>query len=440
MIEDLNRKLDDQKSQTEDANAIAARALQELDKQKQIARIASSIGDEQANKLMLFAKIADEFRTPVTLVIGLLENTLTEKYGKLNDEIKKRLQVIERNARYLLRYINRFHDISKLQAGNLAPKPARRNIVTFTKRIVQLFEESAQRRNVHLAVVCDRDSIEVYFDAEKMDEVFYHLMANSLKFTSNDGSVTISFTTQDPTVDDPEGSVQISLKDTGKGIPQDELARLSEVIHRQTQESGAQQYGLALVSEIVFLHGGRMDVKSEPDQGTEFQIVLPLGRVHFAESDIIEEPESETMQVEQTASIHEPVVAETSLSKNPENVLIVEDNPDIRELLKDCLKDYYQVIEATDGKDALEKVTRTAPDVIISDILMPGMDGFDLCRTLKADKAFHHIPVILLTAKSSDLIRIQGIEAGADAYIAKPFSPEQLIEKLKSLSRQRNES
>ncbi|HEY4490468.1 MAG TPA: response regulator, partial [Acidobacteriota bacterium] len=401
-----------------------------------------SIGDEQANKLMLFAKIADDFRTPVTLVIGPLENALNEKYGKLSAEMKKHLQVIAQNARHLLRQINRFHDISKLQAGKMELKPARRNIVAFMKGIIQLFEETAQRRNVNLAVVCDRESIEVYFDPEKMDEVFYHLLANALKFTSNDGSVSVSFTMQQPTVEYPEGSVRISMKDTGKGITEDELGRLSEVVRRtdQAQEAGAQQYGLALVSELVFLHGGRMDVKSGLDKGTEFQIVLPLGRGHFADTEVIEAPESESMEVEEAAIDRKRVVDESRLPQNPENVLIVEDNPDIRELLKDCLKDYYHVTEATDGKDALEKASQTIPDMIISDILMPGMDGFDLCRTLKTDKALHHIPVILLTAKSSDLMRIQGIEAGADAYIAKPFSPEQLIEKLKSLSRQRAES
>jgi two-component system sensor histidine kinase ChiS len=230
------------------------------------------------------------------------------------------------------------------------------------------------------------------------------------------------------------------LKDTGKGMPHDELARLSEIIQRDsTALPGAQQYGLALLTDIVFHHGGTIEVDSAFNKGTEFRIVLPLGNAHFADIEIFEEPEQELMALEKEPSVQQ-AIADVALPENTKNVLVVEDNPDIRELIKDCLKDHYRVTEATDGKDALEKVNESAPDVIISDVLMPGMDGFDLCRTLKTDKALHHIPVVLLTAKSSDLMRIQGVEAGADAYIPKPFSPEQLIEKVNSLARERAES
>jgi len=417
------------------------KALSEVEKQKEIARIAASISNEQANKLMVFANIAQEFRTPLTLITVPIENALNGKYGKIPTSLREHLEAALGNVRHLSRLVSQFHDISRLQTGRIELKPRRRNLVSFMREIVGAFQPYASKRQIELSLRTTSESLDTYFDADKMEEVFYHLLSNAFRFTPHKGKVAISMS-EHPGEEENEDFLEIRIRDSGKGIPKADVLHLFDMLRKS--EDGEQvdedrvAIGLSLVRELVSLHGGSIQVESEVGSGTEFQILLPRGRSHFSEQVVDDTQDPKRMmprpELEMpTAQRRKSAVIQNKAQKD-QHILVVDDNPQIRQLLKECLQDEYLVSEADDGISALHQVRQTMPDLIISDVIMPGMDGFDLCRALKTDETFRKIPVILLTAKASELMRVEGMEAGADDYIPKPFSPNDLLEKIKKLS------
>ncbi len=418
------------------------KALLEGEKQKEIARIAASISNEQANKLMLFANIAEEFRTPLTLITVPIENALNGRYGKIPASLREHLEAAVGNVRHLSRLVSQFHDISRLQAGRMELKPERRNLVSFMREIVGAFQPYASKRQIDLLFQTTSESLDTYFDADKMEEVFYHLLSNAFRFTPNKGTVSVTVAEQPNENDTEDPFVEICVRDSGKGIPKAELPHLFDMLRKPDEELEAGEtriaIGLSLVRELISLHGGRIRVKSETGSGTEFQIVLPSGRSQFPEqsADDTQDPRRVAYPpgLEMPVSQRRKDDSSHRAGHRDRHILVVDDNPQIRELLKECLRDYYRVSEAEDGKSALDRVKETVPDLIISDVIMPGMDGFDLCRALKSDETYRNIPVILLTAKTSELMRVEGMDAGADDYIPKPFSPDDLLEKIKKLS------
>lgn len=417
------------------------KALSEVEKQKEIARIAASISNEQANKLMVFANVAEEFRTPLTLITVPIENALNGRYGKIPTSLREHLEAALGNIRHLSRLVSQFHDISRLQSGRIQLKPQRRNLVVFMRDIVGAFQPYASKRQIELSFHTTSESLDSYFDADKMEEVFYHLLSNAFRFTPAKGMVAITVAER-PGEEGREDFMEIRVRDSGKGIPKSELPHMFDMLRKSEDgpevDEARVAVGLSLVRELVSLHGGSIQVESEVGSGTEFLILLPSGRAHFGE-----QPADDTQDPRRTLprpglEMPSPQRRKNTPSKlkgqKDQHILVVDDNPQIRELLKECLQDEYRVSEADDGKSALDQIKQTIPDLIISDVIMPGMDGFDLCRALKTDENFRKIPVILLTAKATELMRVEGMEAGADDYIPKPFSPNDLLEKIRKLS------
>ena len=388
-------------------------------------------------KSRFFANISHEFRTPLTLILGPIQ-TWREKTHE--EKEAKDLGMAERNARRLLRLINQLLDLSKLEAGAMKLQASRMDIVPLVKGIAYSFESSAGMRGVALNVVVEEEEIEVYCDRDMVEKILSNLLSNALKFTPEGGEVVVSIAF--PTGD---GCVEIGVRDTGIGIPSDQLDKVFDRFYQvdasQTREHEGSGIGLALVKELVEVHHGTIQVDSEVGQGTTFTLRLPLGRSHLKDDEVVEVPVivEPTPHEVYVADAYKPVEDEKGETDSEHAkgdkliILIVEDNADVRAYIKGYLVPAYQVSEAQDGAEGIEKALEIIPDLIISDVMMPKKDGYEVCRTLKLDEKTSHIPIILLTAKAASENKIEGLEIGADDYLIKPFEPRELLARVRNL-------
>jgi len=449
-INDKNQQLENQTLQLKDQSE----KLKEMDQVKS----------------RFFANISHEFRTPLTLIMGPLEQMLSQSQ---NQEQEKTVNVMLRNSQRLLTLINQLLDLSRLNSGKMKLHAGRQDIVPFLRGILSSFELLALQNRLQLEFSSEKETIDLYFDCQKMEQIITNLLINAVKFTPPQGKIRVSVTVTGSGAIENErdispGFVEIAIRDTGKGIPQDQL---SYIFDRFYQAGGSQQWeqdhkgtgtgiGLALTKELVILHYGKIDVHSRTGEksGTEFIIQFPLGNEHLKPEEIVEVPpspsnlkksgeipgfylvkedENESGTVskkrkrkKQNATDIEP---ETREQDETDVILVVEDNADVRKFIKDPLESCYTVVEAVDGAQGIKMAKEIMPDLVISDIMMPSADGYELCRALKKDIATSHIPIILLTAKASEESVIQGLETGADDYITKPFNANVLAARVKNL-------
>lgn len=389
-------------------------------------------------KSRFFANISHEFRTPLTLILGPAEKITPDSPA---EEVQKQMGMIRRNAHRLMNLINQLLDLSKLEAGKLKIKASKSNIVSFVKGIVMSFESLAEGKNISLEVHSDQKVIELYFDKDMMIKILTNLLSNALKFTPEGGAITV-------TVGEQQSNwISIIVKDSGIGIPDDELLKLFnrfyQVDSSQTREYEGSGLGLALTKELVELHQGKISVKSKVGVGSEFFIELPPGKDHLSYDEIIESQpsEHENIFIDETAFIKKSEIVVGDIGKDLREdknlILLVEDNKDVREYIKDTLSGQYNVVEAANGQQGLNKAKEIMPDLIISDIMMPEMDGIEFCRIIKTEILTSHIPVILLTARASHENKIEGLETGADSYLIKPFNSKELFVRIKNLIDQR---
>ncbi len=390
-------------------------------------------------KSRFFANISHEFRTPLTLVLGPLEKWREKAHDR--DE-KKDLGVAARNAHRLLRLVNQLLDLSKLEAGALKLRASRINIVPLAKGIAYSFETSDGTRGVALKVGVEEEEIEVYCDKEMVEKILSNLLSNAFKFTPKGGSVTC--TVKRNSVPSHKGMTEvaeINVSDTGIGISPEQLDRIFDRFYQidasQTREHEGSGIGLALVKELVELHHGAIRVQSEVGKGTTFTVRLPLGRGYLKDDEIVEtsvatETAVQELEVGVAEETKEEMGLEVGKGENP-IILVVEDNAEMRAYIKDYLISAYQVAEARDGAEGIEKAQEIIPDLVISDVMMPRKDGYELCKTLKLDLKTSHIPIILLTAKAASENKVEGLETGADDYLIKPFEPKELLARVKNL-------
>jgi signal transduction histidine kinase/DNA-binding response OmpR family regulator len=418
-------------------------------------------------KSRFFANISHEFRTPLTLILGPADY-LISKFR--DEEIQKQTSAIKRNANRLLVLINQLLDLSKLEAGKLELKASRANIVPFIKGITMSFESIAERKDITLKVKSEGDEIEVYFDKEKMTKIITNLLSNAFKFTPEGGAITVALSlipslqgrgmsnlpagTTAKAGKQGEVKVQIKVSDTGIGISEEELPRLFDRFYQvdssQTREHEGTGIGLALTKELVELHHGTISVDSTLGSGTEFTIELPIGRSHLKDVEIVEEETESAVILNEVKNLQENDNADytpfdslpagqsgRSVTENADEdkyiVLVVEDNSDVREFIKDSLRNNFIIEEASNGEQGVRKAEQIIPDLIISDIMMPKMDGNELTRILKSNEKTSHIPIILLTAKSEQESKLEGLETGADDYLTKPFDTKELQIRIKNL-------
>ena len=387
-------------------------------------------------KSRFFANISHEFRTPLTLILGQIESVMSE-----NIEVKEKgkLQIANRNARRLLTLINQLLDLSKLEAGSMELKAEQHNIVSFLKSLFYSFESLAESQKIILKFESEYENIPVLFDEDKMEKIFYNLISNALKFVSSEGEIKVILKIIN-------SNVQIRIKDTGIGIPSSRLPhifdRFYQVDDSSTRKHEGTGIGLALTKELIELHKGSISVKSKQGKGSEFIIILPLGNKKIDKKEFIKLQSVESLNVnnfsEQEKEEKIPEL-DSSVSDNQEIVLIVEDNFDVRNYICEVLKTDYKVIEASDGEEGISNAIDEIPDLIITDLMMPRMDGYEFSKKIRAEENTSHIPIIMLTAKAGLDDKIEGLETGIDAYLTKPFSAKELKVRVKNLIYQRKQ-
>ena len=288
----------------------------------------------------------------------------------------------------------------------------------------------AEKKNIRFSFSSNIDSLEIYFDKDKIEKILFNLLSNAFKYTHDNGTVSINLAYNPPVNNEGDGTLAIEVKDTGIGIPADKQEKIFErFFQTDVPESMVNQgtgIGLAITKEFVKLHNGIITVKSEPEQGTCFTVLLPAKKIY--------EPSARTATSPVPAEDAEQMIPEESQkSGKKKTILVVEDNEDMRFYLKDNLKGQYHVEEATNGKEGWEKIKQLNPDLVVSDIMMPLMDGVELARKIKTETLTAHIPVILLTAMGSEEKQLEGLKAGVNDYITKPFTFEILASRIRNL-------
>ena len=384
--------------------------------------------EEEANKakLQFFTNISHELRTPLTLIADPVNYIIHD--DNLNSQQRSMLQIVQRNVLVLTQLVSEILDFRKVQNGKMELRLSDFNLAESMKQWIKLFSVSAQKK--HIAISMDApDTIMLRADQDKIERICYNLLSNALKYTSEGGEITL-------TAKEENGRVMISVADNGCGISSDELPYIFDRFYQAKNAGRGTGIGLAIVKAFTELHHGEVSATSIEGKGSTFTIHIPVrqkGEVTNQPTEKIEqlvEPSSAEEVPNQARHIDELI--QPYQTDKPE-VLIIDDNIDIRTYLRSVLSEKYNVSEAADGKVGLELARKIVPDIVLSDIMMPVMDGLAFCQQLKTDKAISHIPVILLTARSLDEQRAEGYEHGADAYLSKPFSLRLLLSRIDNL-------
>ena len=384
--------------------------------------------EEEANKakLQFFTNISHELRTPLTLIADPVNYIIHD--DNLNSQQRSMLQIVQRNVLVLTQLVSEILDFRKVQNGKMELRLSDFNLAESMKQWIKLFSVSAQKK--HIAISMDApDTIMLRADQDKIERICYNLLSNALKYTSEGGEITL-------TAKEENGRVMISVADNGCGISSDELPYIFDRFYQAKNAGRGTGIGLAIVKAFTELHHGEVSATSIEGKGSTFTIHIPVrqkGEVTNQPTEKIEqlvEPSSTEEVPNQARHIDELI--QPYQTDKPE-VLIIDDNIDIRTYLRSVLSEKYNVSEAADGKVGLELARKIVPDIVLSDIMMPVMDGLAFCQQLKTDKAISHIPVILLTARSLDEQRAEGYEHGADAYLSKPFSLRLLLSRIDNL-------
>ncbi len=389
---------------------LRVRRLLEQERLRRSEHEALRLEELDAAKNRFFANLSHEFRSPLTLMLGALEGEDTQT-----------ARTLQQQSRRLLHLVNQLLDLSKLEAGRVALDPRPGDVAAFLQRLVQSFQPMAERRAIALQFRAGPGFLPALFDADLLEKMVANLVSNALKFTPEGGKVWV---TVKAIVGADRQVFEIVVKDTGPGIPKELLPRIFDRFEQGAGVHEGTGIGLALTKELAELHGGQILVESEEGFGSMFLLRLPLERAEAHES-TMPEPKRDFARAE--AALHpEGKRATTSTTGNRPVVLVVEDNQDVRALVRGYLDAAYDVVEATDGEDGLAAAHARAPDLIVSDVMMPRMDGLDLVRALRTDEALRTIPIVLLTARADDAAAVEGLAAGADVYLAKPFSAARL--------------
>lgn len=399
---------------------------------------------EQAVEKMqsrFFTNITHEFRTPLTLILGPIA-TISEKIS--DPRLSQQLNVMKKNGRRLLTLVNQLLDLSKLESGNLKLNVAQGNIISIIRGVTMSFQSLAESQQIDLRIDSDTREQMLYFDQDKMEKVLTNLLSNAFKFTPPGGKIEVIVRAPATENKSSAAYLQIAVKDTGKGIPADKIAHIFDRFYQAddslVREHEGSGIGLALTKEFIDLHHGSIEAFSEETKGTEMLLRLPVGKEHFIAAGIKVQDKTENSYERGEEENALPVMGgdndlkeATSTDQQKPVVLLIEDNADVRRYIKDILKEDYSIIEAADGASGAEKAGEEIPDLILSDVMMPGMNGYEVCKMLKNTEKTSHIPIVLLTAKASVESKLEGLKTAADDYLTKPFVPGELLARVDNL-------
>lgn len=386
-------------------------------------------------KLVFFTNISHEFRTPLTLIQGALEKI--ENRGRLPQEMAYPIKVMQRSTQRLLRLVNQLLEFRKMQNKKLSLSLEELDVVAFLYDIFDSFNETAARKKMTFRFVPSVESCRLFIDKEKVDKIIYNLLSNAFKYTPDGGKITLSMI-----VDQHSEQLLVAVADNGIGIPKEKQSQLFSRFMQNSFSGDSMGIGLHLTYELVNIHKGTITFKENNGGGSVFTVSLPLKSSVYAEEDflqdnrwIVEDSPEETSLLVSSEESEEPT---DSKPLNKERILVIEDDVDVSEFLQHELSVYFEVISKSDGVAGLEYARIGEVNLIVCDVLMPGMNGFEVVRQLKSDFETSHIPVILLTAMTTAENQLEGVESGADAYITKPFSPKLLLARITQLITQRD--
>lgn len=408
-------------------------------------------------KTRFFANISHEFRTPLTIIQGLSDEVI-EKIFRIDAAIiLDRLKTIRRNSQQLLKLVNQILDLAKLEAQAFQPQMVQGDIMAYMSYLVKSFHSLAETRNVELEINCSKRSFMMDYDPDRLRDIVNNLLSNAIKFTPEGGKVNVqcSVGSSQSAVGNQlasgntkttnrrlltENYLLLTISDTGSGIPKEKLAhvfdRFFQIETSTTTKTKGTGIGLALCKELVELFGGEISVESEFGRGATFIVRLPVTREANIESMTIDEPVFKEVISEKDSL--EPLGKEkegaTSIAEEDMPlVLLVEDNKDVVKYLQSCLEDNYRLVTANNGQEGIDKALNLIPDLIVSDVMMPKKDGFQLTNELKQDDKTSHIPIVMLTARAAIEDKLAGLKRGADAYLTKPFHKEELLVRIQGL-------
>ena len=396
-------------------------------------------------KTRFFNNVSHEFRTPLTLILAPIEDMLSRE--QMEEKERSKIERMHRNALRLLGLINQLMDLSKLDAGNMKLELTEDDVVNTIRLFITGFAGYAERKKIQYRYILPEKPYKTYFDRDKLDKITTNLLSNAFKYTPEEGEVICKAKILEQKGKPYSFVLEFSVKDTGPGIPEEQIEKIFDRFYQVEgewkKEGGGTGIGLSLTKELVSLQHGKITVKSEPDKGSCFTVTMPLGKDHLKENEyLIKTPEEVGESMKWSAILEEgekrvkTEEEETGEGENPQ-ILIVEDNPDVRMHILENLEEEFLIKEAANGEEGLEKAIESIPDLVITDLMMPIMDGIEMCKKLKTDERTSHIPVIMLTAKANVESKIEGLETGADDYITKPFNIKELIARVKNLIEQR---
>lgn len=381
-------------------------------------------------KSRFFTNISHEFRTPLTIISGMIDMVK----NKPDQWLEKGSEMIKQNSVNLLNLVNQILDLRKLESQNMELDYVQGDIIQYLKYITESYQAFAQNNGIQLHFLATEPSLQMDYDPDKLVQIISNLLSNAIKFTPDGGNIYFQL---DQKTEKGNDWLQIRIEDTGVGIPEDQLKnifdRFYQVDDSTTRKGEGTGIGLALTKELIKLMQGSIDVQSQLGKGTTFLIKLPIrknAKIH--EQERVSSPN--ILESDLTTNIASTIQINTDTASSPlPSLLIVEDNPDVVQFLIASLEDDYQLALAKNGQEGIDYAIEQVPDLIISDVMMPEKDGYELCGTLKNDERTSHIPIILLTAKADLDSKIGGLEKGADDYISKPFEPKELLARLKNL-------
>jgi signal transduction histidine kinase/DNA-binding response OmpR family regulator len=414
------------------AGAIAnARAYEEAQQR------AQALAEVDRAKTAFFSNVSHEFRTPLTLLLGPIEDALADSAEPLGERQRERLTLAHRNGLRLLRLVNTLLEFTRLESGRVDAAFEPTDLAAFTADLASGFRSAAERAGLELVVECPPLPAPVYVDRDMWEKIVLNLLSNALKFTPA-GEIRVSLREE-------AGEVRLEVRDSGVGIPPEEMPRIFDRFHRVRESHARSQegtgIGLALVRELVTLHGGRVEVTSQSGRGATFSVVLPLGAAHLPTDQVGGAPGRDA-----AARAAAPYVEEAARWLPPETqpapatgrrsgvrIVLADDNADMRDYVLRLLGEGWRVDAVADGERALETIMREPPDLLIADVMMPGLDGFALLQAVRSSERTRSVPVILLSARAGEEARLDGLKAGADDYLVKPFSARELLARVESI-------
>ena len=396
------------------------------------------IKDLDEIKTRFFANISHEFKTPLTLIKGPLKRAIKSMHSD-EDSIslsKKSLDVITNNTERLQKLIDQLLELSKIESGAIYLQLKHGKLISFLRSKVELFEGMAERKNISLRCSYPEEFDQAVYDEDKLEKIVSNLLSNAIKFTPKGGSVTVA-------INHDNRFLTMEITDSGKGIDETEISKIFDRFYRgESNEATGTGIGLSLTKEMVDLHGGKINVSSTKKVGTKFKVVLPItikdlprtNNLAILEEDTMAEKES---GIPMSESIHDENLTKEENHDKPV-VLIVEDNRELIDFIEEILEGQYSILKAEDGQVGEEIALEKIPDVVISDVMMPKKNGYELCHALKSNDKTNHIPVIMLTAKGEQEHKMEGLQQGANAYLTKPFDDDELIITIKNLIESRD--